>query len=211
MSRATVACCRALGARVTADGADGLRIEGRGWAGLSEPSGALDAANSGTTMRLLAGLVAGRPFRTTIVGDESLQRRPMARVIAPLEAMGARISATNGRAPLVIEGGGLQGLTWTPVVPSAQIKSALMMAGLSASGETTIQEIQPTRDHSERAFPVFGLSVRVDATGSTCPAARSRGRPASRSRSRATPRRRPSGLPRRPASPVRPWSCRACC
>src|SRR6187399_120607 len=93
---ATVACCRALGARVTADGANGLRIEGRGWAGLSEPSDPLDAANSGTTMRLLAGLVAGRPFRTTIVGDESLQRRPMARVIAPLEAMGARITATNG-------------------------------------------------------------------------------------------------------------------
>ena len=162
---ATVACCRALGARVTADGADGLRIEGRGWAGLSEPSGPLDAANSGTTMRLLAGLVAGRPFRTTIVGDESLQRRPMARVIAPLEAMGARISATHGRPPLVIDGGGLQGVTWTPAVPSAQIKSALMLAGLSASGETTIQEIQPTRDHSERAFPAFGLVVRVDASG----------------------------------------------
>jgi 3-phosphoshikimate 1-carboxyvinyltransferase len=116
-------------------------------------------------MRLLAGLVAGRPFRTTIVGDESLQGRPMARVIAPLEAMGARINATNGRAPLVIEGGNLHGVTWTPTVPSAQVKSALMLAGLSASGDTTIQETQPTRDHSERAFPAFGLAVRIDAHG----------------------------------------------
>ena len=129
---------------------------------LSEPSGILDANNSGTTLRLTTGLVAGRPFRTALTGDESLRRRPMARVITPLEAMGARIHSSGGRAPLTIEGGPLTGIRWQPAVPSAQVKSALMLAALSASGETTIVESLPTRDHTEVAFPAFGLTVQVD-------------------------------------------------
>lgn len=161
---ATVACFQALGASITRTDPTGIRIDGRGWAGLAQPAAPLDARNSGTTLRLTAGLVAGRPFRTTLTGDESLCRRPMARIVTPLEGMGARIrSAAGGRAPLTIDGGSLTAIRWRPPVPSAQVKSALMLAGLSAVGETVIEEPVPTRDHSERAFPIFGLRVRVEA------------------------------------------------
>jgi 3-phosphoshikimate 1-carboxyvinyltransferase len=116
-------------------------------------------------MRLLAGLLAGRPFHMTLTGDESLSGRPMARVIEPLAAMGAQITSNGGRAPLTIAGGGLRGIRWQPSIPSAQVKSALMLAGLSATGTTTVQETLPTRDHTERAFPAFGLAVRLDELG----------------------------------------------
>jgi 3-phosphoshikimate 1-carboxyvinyltransferase len=159
---ATMTCFRAMGADIAALGATSVRIAGRGWAGLAPAGAALDAGNSGTTMRLVAGLVAGRPFRTTLTGDDSLRRRPMARIIRPLEAMGARVQSIDGHAPLTIDGGRLTGIRWRPPVPSAQVKSALMLAGLSATGETIIEEPQPTRDHSERAFPVFGLEVHVE-------------------------------------------------
>lgn len=160
---ATVACFQALGVSITRTDPTGVRIDGHGWAGLAEPAAPLDARNSGTTLRLTSGLVAGRPFRTTLTGDDSLCRRPMARIVTPLEAMGARIRSADGRAPLTIDGGSLTAIRWRPPVPSAQVKSALMLAALSAVGETVIEEPVPTRDHSERAFPIFGLEVRVEA------------------------------------------------
>lgn len=158
---ATIECMRALGATVSR-GEDTVRIVGRGWAGLRGPLEALDAGNSGTTMRLLAGLVAGRPMTVTLTGDASLRRRPMARVIEPLSTMGARIASDGGRAPLTIEGGSLHGVTWRSPVASAQVKSAVMLAALSASGESTVLEPHPTRDHTERAFPAFELACLVE-------------------------------------------------
>lgn len=113
-------------------------------------------------MRLMAGLLAGCPFESTLTGDESLRRRPMRRVIDPLTAMGARISSQSGLAPLVINGGPLHSVEWTPPVASAQIKSAVLLAGLRASGTTTVIEPAETRDHTERAFPLFGLSCEVE-------------------------------------------------
>jgi 3-phosphoshikimate 1-carboxyvinyltransferase len=111
-------------------------------------------------MRLLAGLLAAAPFAFRLVGDASLTRRPMRRVIAPLTAMGARIeSAEGGRPPLVVTGGALRGIIHTPEVPSAQIKSAVLLAGLQASGSTTVIEPEPTRDHTERALAAFGAPV----------------------------------------------------
>jgi 3-phosphoshikimate 1-carboxyvinyltransferase len=176
---ATIDAFRALGVTVTATGSDAVRIDGEGWAGLKAPAGTLDARNSGTTLRLMTGLLAGRPLHVSFTGDASLQRRPMGRVVSPLEAMGARIRTTEGRAPITIEGGALKGIEWRPPVPSAQVKSALMLAGLSASGTTTIIESLPTRDHSERAFPVFGLRVRVEASAIAVPGGQEAHAPAS--------------------------------
>jgi 3-phosphoshikimate 1-carboxyvinyltransferase len=164
---ATVACFRALGVSIREVGPGAIAIDGRGWPGLRAAEHVLDAANSGTTLRLMSGLLAGRPFQTTISGDSSLRRRPMARVIEPLTHMGATIEADGGKAPLTIHGTRLTGINWRPPVASAQIKSALMFAGLSASGTTSVIEVQPTRDHSELAFPCFGLAVDVDADGLT--------------------------------------------
>ena len=158
---ATMAAFRGLGVVVTATGPNAVRIDGSGWAGLKSPNGTLDAQNSGTTLRLMTGLLAGRPLSVSMTGDDSLKRRPMSRVVTPLEAMGARIETTNGRAPIAIHGGGLSGIEWQPPNPSAQVKSALMLAGLSASGVTTVVEPLETRDHSERAFPLFGLGAHV--------------------------------------------------
>jgi 3-phosphoshikimate 1-carboxyvinyltransferase len=163
---ATLACLRALGASIDIDrsstGGVAIRIHGRGPDGLSAPAAPLDAANSGTTLRLLAGLVAGRPFRTTLGGDASLSRRPMRRIVEPLTAMGARIADCDGHAPLVIDGGGLHAITWRTPVASAQVKSAILLAGLSAQGVTTVLEPLATRDHTERAFRAFGLEIVVD-------------------------------------------------
>ena len=158
---ATLDAFRCLGVSIAATGPNAVRIDGTGWAGLKTPTGTLDARNSGTTLRLMAGLLAGRPLNVSLTGDDSLRRRPMSRVVTPLEAMGARIRTTDGRAPIAIEGGGLAGIEWQPPIPSAQVKSTLMLAGLSASGVTTVVEPLETRDHSERAFPVFGLTARV--------------------------------------------------
>lgn len=156
---ATIDCVRALGAEVTLEAPGVACVVGRHW---NRPAADLDARNSGTTMRLMAGLLAPCPFRSTLTGDSSLRRRPMRRVIDPLTAMGARISSLDGLAPLSIDGGPLCGLEWTPPVPSAQIKSAILLAGLRAAGTTTVIEPAETRDHTERAFPLFGLSCEVD-------------------------------------------------
>jgi 3-phosphoshikimate 1-carboxyvinyltransferase len=155
---ATLACLEALGVRVTrADGT--ITIDGLGLGGLRAPAGPLDAANSGTSMRLFAGLLAAHPFRTVIGGDASLSSRPMRRVIEPLSRMGASIAAVDGRPPLTIDGTALHGISYVPSVPSAQVKSAVLLAGLHAVGRTTVVEQSPTRDHTERALHAFGVPV----------------------------------------------------
>ena len=165
----TLACLQALGVSVRrtsdrpdADGVD-VVIEGRGVRGLTPAPAPLDAGNSGTTMRLMSGILAAHGFRTVMGGDASLSRRPMKRVIRPLTEMGATIGSEEGRPPLTIDGSRLHGITHRPEVPSAQIKSAVLLAGLQADGETTVIEPVATRDHTERAFHEFG--VRVQKSG----------------------------------------------
>jgi 3-phosphoshikimate 1-carboxyvinyltransferase len=156
-TRATAAIFRQLGVRIDAP-SDGVRIvHGVGLHGLQPPDGPLDCGNAGTAMRLLAGLLAGQRFDSVLVGDESLSKRPMRRVIEPLAAMGAVIESLEGRAPLRIRGGqALQGIDYTLPVASAQVKSALLLAGLYAQGETHVREPHPTRDYSERMLAALG-------------------------------------------------------
>jgi 3-phosphoshikimate 1-carboxyvinyltransferase len=154
----TLACLRSLGVDVQRDG-DVVRIAGRGpesWRPSAQP---LDAGNSGSTLRMLAGALAGRPFRSVLTGDESLQRRPVERVATPLRAMGARAMGTEGRPPLVIEGGRLHGITWDLEIASAQVKTAVLLAGLQAEGTTTVRERVPSRDHTERMLRAFGVPL----------------------------------------------------
>lgn len=156
---ATLACLRTLGVEIRASGPGAFVVNGRGLRGLTAAPAPLDAANSGTTLRLLAGILAAHPFRTTIGGDASLQRRPMRRIIDPLVKMGARIDSADGRPPLTIHGTELHGIAHAPEVPSAQVKSGVLLAGLQSRGRTTIVEPSPTRDHTERALAAFGVSV----------------------------------------------------
>ena len=150
----TIGCLRALGVEI-----DDGRVAGRGLGGLRAPARPLDCGNSGTTMRLLAGLLAGQPFEVTLVGDGSLSRRPMDRVVAPLRLMGARAEM----APFRIGGGGpLHGVDYVSPVASAQVKSALLLAGLSARGTTRVVEPAPTRDHTERMLAAMGAAVSAD-------------------------------------------------
>ena len=164
----TLSVLQALGVPVTRAVTDGglrVTIDGRP-EGFTAPSGPLDCGNSGTTMRMLSGLLASQPFTATLVGDRSLSGRPMRRVAAPLTAMGARIDLQEGgRPPLTITGGALTGITHTPEVPSAQIKSAVLLAGLGAAGRTTVREPAATRDHTERALTAFGVDVTRTANG----------------------------------------------
>jgi 3-phosphoshikimate 1-carboxyvinyltransferase len=155
----TLACIHRLGIEVE-DTPDHVTIHGRGLDGLRAPQRPLDAGNSGTTMRLMTGMVAGQPFTTRFEGDDSLSRRPMRRIIEPLERMGARIGSHDGRPPLEIYGGPLTGIDYAPDVPSAQVKSCLLLAGLFAEGPTSVLEPAPTRDHTERAFQTFGAPLR---------------------------------------------------
>lgn len=156
----TANCLEALGVEITKSAADTVRVRGAGERGLTRPAAALDSGNSGTTIRLLSGILAGQPFRSTITGDRYLCRRPMGRIIEPLQQMGAKIfSADNGLPPLEIEGGTLQGITYHLPVASAQVKSCVLLAGLFARGKTTVVEKVPSRDHTERMLPVFGVEV----------------------------------------------------
>jgi 3-phosphoshikimate 1-carboxyvinyltransferase len=156
---ATVACLRGLGATVQRGGG-AARIRGAGLRSFSTPHGSLDCANSGTTMRLLLGLLAGSWVSATLDGDPSLRRRPMARVVDPLASMGASIESSDGHAPLAVRGRQLQGRRHVLPLPSAQVKSALLLAGLSASGPTTIVEPVATRDHTECLLRAMGTDVR---------------------------------------------------
>ena len=157
----TLACLQSLGVRVERS-ADHVRIESDGIDAWREPVGVLDAGNSGTTLRLLAGILAGRPFRSEITGDESLSRRPVERVAVPLRAMGARLDSTDGHAPLIIHGRDLRAVDWKLNVASAQVKTAVLLAGIQARGVTSVTEPEASRDHTERLLPAFGVPVRRD-------------------------------------------------
>ncbi len=157
---ATIAAFRAMGVTITGPEAGHLQIQGVGLHGLQAPQVPIDCGNSGTAMRLLLGLLAGQSFASELTGDASLQRRPMGRVVGPLEAMGASIQTQDGKAPLRIEGRSLQGISYAMPIASAQVKSALLLAGLYAAGETCVQEPAPTRDHSERMLAGFGYPLR---------------------------------------------------
>jgi 3-phosphoshikimate 1-carboxyvinyltransferase len=162
-NRSTLAICRALGVVVEEQG-EMLRIAGTGFEGLRAPAGDLDCENSGTTIRLLTGVLAGRPFTSRLVGDASLLRRPMRRVMEPLARMGASITSEpgDGRAPLRIEGRPLHGVAHTLAVASAQVKSAIVLAGLQADGTTRVEEPVRSRDHTERMLRDFGAVLRGD-------------------------------------------------
>jgi 3-phosphoshikimate 1-carboxyvinyltransferase len=172
--RSTAACLRALGVEVDwPEGSNTARIEGRGLHGLFESETILDCGNSGTTMRLLSGLLAAHPLLSVLTGDESLRKRPMSRVIVPLRRMGAQIHARTGDtlAPIAIKGGGLTGIAFQSPVASAQVKSAILLAGLYAEGETRITEPSTSRDHSERMLAAMGAPLTTDGAVVTLTAA----------------------------------------
>ena len=162
---ATAAAMRALGVEITQPAPTEMVIAGVGLRGLKAPSGDLDLGNSGTAMRLMAGLLAAQGFDSVLTGDESLRSRPMGRIVTPLTRMGAAIeSDCDGTPPLQITGGlSLQGIDYEMPVASAQVKSAVLLAGLYATGETTVTEPAVTRDHTERMLRAMGASVRSQA------------------------------------------------
>ncbi len=161
----TLRVLRDLGVESTLDDGSGeacvVTIRGKGLNGLREAAGVLDCGNSGTTMRLISGILAGQPFLSVLSGDESLRSRPMARVATPLREMGARIDGReDGRfAPLAIRGGGLRGIRYKMPVASAQVKSAVLLAGLFAEGETIVEEAEASRDHTERMLSAMGADI----------------------------------------------------
>lgn len=155
----TLGAMRSLGVSIERNGAE-VVVHGAGLDGLKAPAETLDAGNSGSTIRMLSGILAGQPFTSTIAGDESLSRRPMGRIITPLEAMGARIEARDGKyPPLTIHGGQLKPIDYALPVASAQVKSCVLFAGLYCDGVTTVREPIVTRDHSEIALREFGAEV----------------------------------------------------
>jgi 3-phosphoshikimate 1-carboxyvinyltransferase len=163
----TLTAMEALGAKVNRTGADSVEITGvAGRVGPGDGSRdwdsrdwTLDCGNSGSTMRMISGLLAPQEGRFTLIGDDSLSRRPMERIRKPLEAMGARLTLTDGHAPLTIDGGPLKAIDYATPVPSAQVKSSILLAGLQTAGTTTVREAIRTRDHSELALRAFGAKV----------------------------------------------------
>lgn len=165
--RSTARCLEGLGVRLEwPNGADQAQVIGSGLHGLREPDAVLDCGNSGTTMRLLLGLLAGQPFFSVLTGDASLRSRPMGRVIEPLRAMGASVQARRGDtlAPVAIRGGGLRSLEYASPVASAQVKSAILLAGLFADGPSTVVEPAATRNHTELLLRAMGARVETEAT-----------------------------------------------
>ena len=165
----TLSVLQALGVQITrqlpADGRGGaVTVQGAGMDGLRRPDGVLDARNSGTTMRLISGILAGRPLRAVLTGDSSLRSRPMARIVEPLRLMGARIAARGDgtTAPLVFSGGSLHAIEYALPVASAQVKSAILLAGLRARGRTVLHQPAASRDHTERMLAAMGAEVTVD-------------------------------------------------
>jgi 3-phosphoshikimate 1-carboxyvinyltransferase len=163
----TLRAVRALGIKVEERSPAALVIHGRGLAGLQEPDDVIDCGRSGTTMRLLAGLLAGQPFLSVLTGGTQLRRRPMARIVEPLRAMGAIVLGRDGgrRPPLAVQGGGLRGLDYELPVASAQVKSALLLAALYADGPTTLHVPGPARDHTERMLVAMGGRLRSEKPG----------------------------------------------
>ena len=163
--QSTLSCMARLGIRhevVEKDGKTELIVHGKGIHGLEAPNEDLDAGNSGSTIRMLSGILAAQPFTTKLFGDESLSRRPMRRIMRPLAEMGARITATDEQfPPLTIKGGPLHAITYQPPVASAQVKSCVLLAGLYAEGETSVREPIQTRDHTEIALRELGADITV--------------------------------------------------
>jgi 3-phosphoshikimate 1-carboxyvinyltransferase len=159
----TVQAFKDLGVKISTEG-ETLYIEGKGWEGLASAKNIIDCGNSGTTMRLLSGVLAGRPFTAMLDGDQSLRRRPMQRVIEPLRRMGANLVGREGTglAPLEINGGKLRGIEYPMPIASAQVKSAILLAGLQAEGVTIVEEPQNSRNHTELMIKGFGGEVAVD-------------------------------------------------
>lgn len=164
----TIECFRKLGIEIENDGKT-IRIHGKGLDGLREPSSVLDAGNSGTTTRLISGILAAQNFETTLTGDESIQRRPMKRIIDPLSMMGADIQSVkgNGCAPLRIKGAKLHAIDYVSPVASAQVKSAILLAGLYADGQTSVTEPYVSRNHTELMLRYFGAEVSTKGTTAT--------------------------------------------
>ena len=169
-------CLQGLGVQITPDPQcdvsgqpDCFLIQGRGLQGLLEPTNTLDAGNSGTTMRLVTGLLAGQSFISVITGDDSLRRRPMGRVVGPLKEMGAQFMGREGDslAPLAVRGGNLKAIDYTLPVPSAQVKSAVLIAGLYADGKTVVRSPSLSRDHTERMLKYLGGDIQVDGLVAT--------------------------------------------
>ncbi len=160
---ATFAAMRALGVNIEQRNETEIQIDGAGSRGLQQPESFLDLGNSGTAMRLMSGLLSGQSFDSVLQGDESLNGRPMGRIIKPLSAMGAHIDSEDGTPPLRIRGNSaLQGIDYTMPIASAQVKSAILLAGLNADGVTGVTEPAPTRDHTERMLRSMGVTVNSD-------------------------------------------------
>ncbi|EHI60318.1 hypothetical protein HMPREF9473_01707 [ [Hungatella hathewayi WAL-18680] len=169
----TIACFRKMGVEIENRG-DVVLVHGNGMNGLKEPDGILDCGNSGTTTRLISGILAPQNFDVVLTGDESIQKRPMKRIMEPLAMMGADIQSinNNGCAPLKINGRPLSGIHYTSAIPSAQVKSAILLAGLYADGETSVTEPYVSRNHTELMLRYFGASVETkDTTAVIRPAA----------------------------------------
>lgn len=162
----TLGCMRALGVNWErkSEGQNVIEVQGRGLV-LAAPETALDCGNSGSTMRMLSGIVAGQSFTSEMIGDESLSRRPMERIIKPLSAMGAKIESQQGKPPLRVTGGALKPIDYKMPVASAQVKSCLLFAGLFAEGETRVEESVKTRDHGEVALRAFGAHLQRKSLG----------------------------------------------
>ncbi len=161
----TISCFRSMGVDIEEKG-ENVLVHGKGLRGLRRPDGILDCGNSGTTTRLISGILAAQDFDVTLTGDESIQKRPMKRIIDPLSLMGAEIESVrgNGCAPLHITGAPLHGISYSTPVASAQVKSAILLAGLYADGETRVTEPAPSRNHTELMLSSFGADVRTEGT-----------------------------------------------
>lgn len=161
----TINCLRQLGVKIRIDKSRAI-VTGKGLRGLSKPRLPLNCGNSGTTMRLLAGVLAGQKFTSTLTGDSSLKKRPMDRIAVPLRLMGARVDLSPGCcAPFSISGGDLRPLNYSMPLASAQVKSAILLAGLYSNGVTSVKEIFPTRNHTENLLSIFGIKVKIDRGG----------------------------------------------
>jgi 3-phosphoshikimate 1-carboxyvinyltransferase len=158
-TESTLAAVRAVGVDVAEEDVDVIRVQGRGLRGLNEPGAPIDTGNSGTLLRLMPGILAGQTGRFELTGDDSVRARPV-RVDEPLVRMGARVTTNDGFPPIVVEGGELQGIVYEHPVASAQVKSAVLLAGLYASGETTVVELHPARDHTEILLAQGGVRIR---------------------------------------------------
>jgi len=159
----TISCFSRMGVEIVQDG-DKVTVHGKGWYGLNEPEQKLDVGNSGTTIRLISGILSSQPFHVVLEGDESIAKRPMRRVVGPLREMGAKIDGRkNGEfTPLAIRGGELKGIHYVSPVASAQVKSAILLAGLQAAGTTSVEEPALSRDHTERMLRAFGVDVKQE-------------------------------------------------